>query len=203
MEAITPPFFTISVSIANAAVVPGAPAPSSPHSSRILATESPTAGVGASDKSRIPKSTPRRLAASVPTNCPMRETLNAIFLIPSARTSIGFPLYSFAAAKITPGPLTPTERTASPSPGPWNAPAINGLSSGALQKITNFEQPILSLSFVFSAASRTISPMSFTASILIPFLVVPTFTEEQTLSVTANASGIDLINFISPGVIPF
>ena len=40
--AMTPPFFTMSVSIARAAVVPGAPAASSPSSSRIRATESPT-----------------------------------------------------------------------------------------------------------------------------------------------------------------
>ena len=66
--AITPPFFTISVSIASAAVVPGAPAPSMPHSSRIRATESPTAGVGAKDKSSIPKFVLRRFAASEPTS---------------------------------------------------------------------------------------------------------------------------------------
>ena len=68
VEAITPPFFTISVSIARAAVVPGAPQPSRPISSRMRATESPTAGVGANDKSRIPKSTPSRFAASLPTS---------------------------------------------------------------------------------------------------------------------------------------
>ena len=84
--AITPPFFTISVSIARAAVLPGAPALSIPSSSRIRATESPTSGVGARDKSKIPKSTPRRRAASVPTSCPMRVILNAVFLMPSATT---------------------------------------------------------------------------------------------------------------------
>ena len=66
--AITPPFFTMSVSMARAAVVPGAPAPSRPISSRIRATESPTSGVGARERSRIPKLTPKRAAASVPTS---------------------------------------------------------------------------------------------------------------------------------------
>ena len=116
--AITPPFFTISVSIARAAVVPGAPAPSRPHSSRIRATESPTAGVGARERSRMPKLTPRRCAASEPTSCPIRVILKAIFFIPSASSFIGRPLYSRAAARITPGPETPTLITLSPSPGP-------------------------------------------------------------------------------------
>ena len=43
-DAITPPFFTASVSIASAATEPGAPAISIPIASRISATESPTAG---------------------------------------------------------------------------------------------------------------------------------------------------------------
>ena len=68
VEAITPPFFTISVSIARAAVVPGAPQPSIPISSRMRATESPTAGVGASERSKIPKFVLRRFAASEPTS---------------------------------------------------------------------------------------------------------------------------------------
>ena len=67
VEAITPPFFTMSVSIARAAVVPGAPAPSRPISSRMRATLSPTSGVGARLRSRMPKFTPRRFAASLPT----------------------------------------------------------------------------------------------------------------------------------------
>ena len=42
------------------------------------------------------------------------------------------------AGAPTPGPLTPTLITASASVTPWKAPAINGLSSGALQKTTSF-----------------------------------------------------------------
>lgn len=61
VDAITPPFFTWSFKRARAAVVPGAPTRSSPISSRISATLSPIAGVGARERSTIPKGTPRRL----------------------------------------------------------------------------------------------------------------------------------------------
>ena len=47
-----------------------------------------------------------------------------------------------------------------------------------------------------------ISPINFTASILIPVLVDPTFTELQTLLVTFIASGIERINNSSAFVIP-
>ena len=67
-QAITPPFLTASLSRARAAVVPCVPHFSRPISSRIWATESPTAGVGASERSTIPNGTPRRLEAIVPTS---------------------------------------------------------------------------------------------------------------------------------------
>ena len=51
---MTPPFFTASFSRASAAVVPGPPQVPTPMASRISATESPSAGVGASDRSRMP-----------------------------------------------------------------------------------------------------------------------------------------------------
>ena len=54
-EAIVPPFLTASFSNASAAVVPCVPTCSKPISSKILATLSPIAGVGANDKSTIPK----------------------------------------------------------------------------------------------------------------------------------------------------
>ena len=56
-DAITPPFLTLSLRIARAAVVPGAPACSRPISLKISAILSPTAGVGASERSIIPKGT--------------------------------------------------------------------------------------------------------------------------------------------------
>src|SRR6267142_6294443 len=64
--AIAPPFLTASVNKANAAVVPCVPARSNPIASRILATESPGTGVGASDRSMMPNGIPRRRAASRP-----------------------------------------------------------------------------------------------------------------------------------------
>jgi len=54
-EAIAPPFLTASVSSASAAVVPGAPVRSRPINSRMSATESPIAGVGARLMSTMPK----------------------------------------------------------------------------------------------------------------------------------------------------
>ena len=107
-----------------------------------------------------------------------------------------------SAVRTTPGPLTPTFMMASASVTPWNAPAINGLSSGALQNTTNFAQPKESSSFVSSAVSLIISPIRRTASILIPVFVEPTFTELHTRPVLASAFGIERIKSSSLGVIP-
>ena len=162
------------------------------------------AGVGASDRSTIPNGTPRRSLASVPTSCPIRVTLKAVFLIISASSFIGSDLSAFAnAARTTPGPLTPTLMTQSASPTPWNAPAINGLSSGALQKTTSLAAPMQLRSFVSSAASFTMRPISSTAFILIPALVEPTLTDAHTCSVSANALGMDSISSRSPAAQPF
>ena len=92
---------------------------------------------------------------------------------------------------------------ASASVTPWKAPAINGLSSGALQNTTSFEHPIESLSFVNSAVSFMMSAISLTASIFIPVFVEPRFTELHTSSVSASAFGIDRIRSSSAVVIPF
>ena len=132
---------TWSFNIANAAVVPGAPAYSNPISSKISPTLSPAAGVGARERSIIPNGIPSLLEASLATNCPTRVTLNAVFLIVSQRTSKFSPRTFSIARFTTPGPLTPTLMIASASVTPWNAPAINGLSSGALQNTTNFAHP--------------------------------------------------------------
>ena len=201
-EAITPPFLTWSFKIANAAVVPGAPTLSKPIPSKQSAILSPIAGVGANDKSMIPKGIPNFSDASKATNWPTRVILNAVFLIISHNSPKSFPLALAIAFLTTPGPLTPTFIIASASLTPWKAPAINGLSSGALHKTTNLAQPIESFSLVKSAVSWMISPINFTASILIPVLVDPTFTELQTLLVTFIASGIERINNSSAFVIP-
>ena len=60
------------------------------------------------------------------------------------------------ASLTTPGPDTPVLITTSGSLTPWNPPAINGLSSTALQNTTSFAAPKQLLSFVISAVSRTI-----------------------------------------------
>ena len=200
-DAMMPPFFTASFNMARAAVVPCPPANSTPISSRILATESPIAGVGARDKSIVPKGTPTLFATSVPINSPSLVILKAVFLIVSETTSKLSPLTFSRAYLTTPGPETPTWRTTSPMPTPWKAPAIKGLSSTALAKTTSFAQPMESASFVFSAVSRIFSPRSLTASMFKPFFVVPTFTDEQTFSVSARARGIEFIKISSAGVI--
>ena len=197
-----PPFLTWSFNIASAAVVPGAPTSSKPISSKISATLSPTAGVGASDRSMIPNGMPSLRLASCATSCPTLVILNAVFLIVSQSTSKFWPRTCEIACITTPGPLTPTLIIASASVTPWNAPAINGLSSGALQNTTSFAQPKESWSFVYSAASFTILPIKRTASILIPVFVEPILTELHTRSVTASAFGIERINSSSAFVIP-
>ena len=193
---------TWSLSIARAAVVPGAPVCSRPISSSISATESPIAGVGASERSTIPNGTLSLAAASCATSWPTLVTLKAVFLMVSQRTSKLSPLTLDIAVLTTPGPLTPTLITASPSVTPWKAPAINGLSSGALQNTTSLAQPMESVSAVSSAVFLMTSPISLTASMSIPVLVEPTFTEEHTKSVSLRACGIDSIRSFSALVIP-
>ena len=191
MEAMTPPFFTASLSMARAAVVPWVPQTSRPISSRIRATLSPMAGVGARLRSTMPKGTPRRREASWPTSWPIRVIWNAVFLMVSATTSKGWPFTSCKAWYTTPGPETPTFSTHSGSPTPWNAPAMKGLSSTALAKTTTLAQPRPSLSAVSSAVFLIIRPISATASMLIPAFVEPTLTLAQTRSVAAMASGME------------
>ena len=91
---MAPPFFTASLSSARAAVVPGragtSPGPSLPECG---ATLSPTAGVGASERSTIPKGTCSRREASCATNCPMRVTLKAVCLMVSATAPKSAPLH--------------------------------------------------------------------------------------------------------------
>ena len=93
--------------------------------------------------------------------------------------------------------------TRSGSPTPWKAPAIKGLSSTALQNTTSLAQPKPPLLAVFSASSLMVRPMRATASISMPALVEPTLTEEQTISVEASASGMELMRMRSAAVIPF
>ena len=82
--AIMPPFLTASFNNASAAVVPCVPQTDKPIASKIRATLSPTAGVGASDKSKIPNGIFNIFAASCPINSPTRVILNAVFFTISA-----------------------------------------------------------------------------------------------------------------------
>ena len=82
------------------------------------ATLSPTAGVGAKERSTIPKGTPKRSEATRPTSCPIRVILKAVFLTVSATTSKDSPLTFSSARLTTPGPLTPTLISTSASPTP-------------------------------------------------------------------------------------
>ena len=133
----------------------------------------------------------------------MRVILKAVFLITSATS----PMEQSPARRIadwtTPGPETPTLMTVSGSPMPWNAPAMNGLSSTALAKTTSLEQPMESLSFVSSAVCLMMRPIRPMASRLTPALVEATFTEEQTRLVSAMASGMELMRISSPLAKPF
>ena len=140
--AMTPPFFTQSFRSASAAVVPGPPHSPTPMISRIFATESPAAGVGASDRSTMPFSTPRRLDASRLMSSPARVILNAVCLIFSATSMrLASSGSCSSAAAMTPGPETPTLMTASASPEPCVAPAMNGESSTMFANTTNFAAP--------------------------------------------------------------
>ena len=128
--------------------------------------------------------------------------MKAVVLIFSHRTSKLSPLTDSSAFLTTPGPDTPTLITASPPVTPWNAPAIKGLLSGALQNTTSFIQSTESLSLLRFATSSKVSPISLTASILIPSFVEPRLIDEHTLLVFVNAFGIDLISISSESVIP-
>ena len=165
------------------------PTRSSPIACSTRATLSPGAGVGASDRSTMPNGTPSFSDAARPTSSPMRVILNAVRLMTLAsapKSAFGSASTAFAT---TPGPLTPTLMTQSGSPMPWNAPAMNGLSSTALQNTTSFAQPMPSRSAVRCAVATTISPMRATASMLMPARVVATLTEAQTRSVTRERFG--------------
>ena len=84
LDAITPPFFTASFNMARQAVVPQQPQLSKPISSRMLATLSPIAGVGAKDRSMMPAGTPSCSLARLATSWPRRVILNAVRLTSSA-----------------------------------------------------------------------------------------------------------------------
>src|ERR1041384_6127357 len=79
---------------------------------------------------------------------------------------------------------------------------MNGLSSTAFAKQTNFAQAIPPRSRVRSAASLINRPMRAIASMLIPARVVAALTEPHKRSVDDNASGIESRNSLSFRVNP-
>ena len=123
--------------------------------------------------------------------------------IVSATTSNDWPFTRSSARFTTPGPLTPTFITQSPSPGPWNAPAMNGLSSTALENMTSLAHASPPRSAVRSALNLTARPHSATASMSMPALVEATLTLAHTRSVVDSASGSDSISRRSDSVMPF
>ena len=122
LEANMPPFFTASLSMATAAVEPGRRSAAMPSILRISPMLSPTVGVGASERSTMPKGTPNSAATSRPINSPTRVTRKLVILISSARS----PRLSRSprsmrrrrALLTTPGPETPILMAASGSPEP-------------------------------------------------------------------------------------
>ena len=80
---------------------------------------------------------------------------------------------------------------------------MKGLSSTALQKTTSLAQPRESRSAVASAVRRMIPPISFTAFMLMPALVVPMFTLLHSRSVSASTWGMEASSRSSALVAPF
>ena len=156
LDAKSPPFLTASLSMAIAAVEPGAPTCAMPSVLRISPILSPIVGVGARDRSTTPNCVPIRSATSRPISSPMRVTRKLAVLISSDSSErVSFlPLFCAdairrrSALSTTPGPETPILTVASGSPAPMYAPAMNGLSSGIFAKTTSFAaaNPVFSLS---------------------------------------------------------
>ena len=103
---------------------------------------------------------------------------------------------------MTPGPETPTLMTASASPEPCVAPAMNGESSTMFENTTNLLAPMESWSAVRRAQSSTVWATMSTASMLMPARRLATLTLEQTRLVLASASGMQLMRRRSASPMP-
>ena len=104
---------------------------------------------------------------------------------------------------MTPGPDTPTLMTASASPDPCVAPAMNGESSTMLANTTNLDAPTESRSAVRRAESITVLATMSTASMLMPARRLATLTLEHTRLVAASASGMQAMRRRSASPMPF
>ena len=160
-EAITPPFFTASFSKRQRRRwCRGCRTASRPISSRMCRHRIAHCRRGRQGQDpQCRRARPAAAEASRATNCPTRVIRKAVRLIVSATTSKDCALARLPErASTTPGPLTPTLIAQSPSPGPWNAPAMKGLSSTALEKTTSLAQPRPSWSLGALGRSFTASP---------------------------------------------
>ena len=132
----------------------------------------------------------------------MRVTLNAVRLITLASSPRSASGCCSSARNTTPGPLTPTLMTQSGSPMPWNAPAMNGLSSTALQNTTSFAQPMPSR----AAVRRAVSHDDFAHArdgVHVDAGARGADVDRRADALgAASASGIESISASSPGVMP-
>ena len=129
--------------------------------------------------------------------------LNAVRLIRSASSVNEASGLAATTLRTTPGPEIATLIDTSGSPLPCSAPAMKGLSSGTLQKVTILAQPIEPRGAVRRDTSSSASAIRITASMLMPALVEATFTEEQTARVEEMASGMAVMSASSVFVNPF
>ena len=127
--------------------------------------------------------------------------LNTVRLITSESCVRSQSRFFSTTLRTTPGPLMPTFSVTSGSPTPWYAPAMNGLSSGALTNTTNLAQPIAS--GVRAAVASSIGPSRLTASRFSPACVEPTLRNAHTRSVPASTAGSASISTASDRVSPF
>ena len=151
--------------------------------------ESPTAGVGASERSMMPSSAPSICDASRAMSSPTRVILKVVRLMRSASSMNEASGLAATTLRTTPGPEMATLMLHSASPLPCIAPAMKGLSSGALQKMTILAQPMESCSAVRLLTASSTSAMRSTASMLMPARVEATLTDEQTRCVLADGVG--------------
>ena len=108
----------------------------------------------------MPICAPSISAASRATSSPTRVILKVVRLIRSARSVNERSGWPATTLRMTPGPEMATLMLTSGSPLPCSAPAMKGLSSGTLQKVTILAQPIESRSAVRRDTSSSTSAIS-------------------------------------------
>ena len=151
----------------------------------------------------MPSSAPSICEASWAMSSPTRVILNVVRLMRSASSMNEASGLAATALRTTPGPEMATLMLASASPLPCMAPAMKGLSSGALQKMTILAQPMESCSAVRLLTASSTSAIRSTASMLMPARVEATLTDEHTRCVLPMASGIASMRAVSLRVKPF